>query len=119
MRTPVYAFSMRRVGCLLAIIVAAGLALGGYGVAGESEYLHVRMQSELLSKFWGQPVTIDANILLPDSYYKEPSRRYPVMYFVQGFDGYGDPNTAETLAWQTPMRDMHEEFILIFLDGMF
>jgi hypothetical protein len=87
--------------------------------AGEPQYFHVRMRSESLSAFWGQPVFIEAHIFLPDSYYKEPTKRYPVIYWIQGFDGYGDPDPSETLAWQKPMRAQHSEFILIFLDGMF
>jgi pimeloyl-ACP methyl ester carboxylesterase len=87
--------------------------------AAQTQYFEVRMRSGSLSLFWRQPVAIEAHVLLPDSYYKEPTRHYPVMYWIQGFDGYGDPDLTETLAWQRPMRALHKEFILVFLDGMF
>ncbi len=61
-------------------------------IAGDPQYLAVSMRSDALSAFWGQPITIDAHILLPDSYYKEPKLRYPVLYWIQGFDQYGDPD---------------------------
>jgi S-formylglutathione hydrolase FrmB len=102
-------------------VAVAGMATAclASAVARDPQYLQVDMRSQVLTEFWQQPVSISAHVLLPDSYYKEPSRRYPVMYFIQGFDGYGDPNSAETLRWQKPMRKLHQEFIVIFLDGMF
>lgn len=60
-----------------------------------------------------------AHVLLPDSYYKQPARRYPVMYWIQGFDGTGDMDVDTELAWQRPMRAQHVEFIVIELNGMF
>jgi hypothetical protein len=48
-------------------------------IARDPQYLQVDMPSQVLTQFWQQPVSISAHILLPDSYYKEPSRRYPVM----------------------------------------
>jgi enterochelin esterase-like enzyme len=44
---------------------------------------HVRIESRLLSKFWGQPMHIGANVLLPKGYDEHPDVRYPVHY-VQG-----------------------------------
>lgn len=41
---------------------------------------HVSLRSELLSKFWGEPVTLGATVLLPKDYEKDPSVRYPVIY---------------------------------------
>ncbi len=77
------------------------------------------MPSPTLTRFWGRPITLDAHILLPDSYYKEPQKRYPVFYWIQGFDGTGQIDYAGEAAWQEPMRRLHREFIVIFLDGMF
>lgn len=87
--------------------------------ADEPQYLQVRMRSSALSQFWGQDVAIDAHILLPDSYYKEPDRKYPVIYWIQGFGGTGQIDVARELQWQKPMRAMHVEFIIVYLDGMF
>ncbi|MBV8727292.1 MAG: enterochelin esterase, partial [Candidatus Eremiobacteraeota bacterium] len=91
----------------------------GLANAAEPQYLHVSMRSAALSNFWGQPVSIDAHVLLPDSYYKDPQRHYPVMYWVQGFMGLGDIDTEDEATWQAAMRRLNSEFILVFLNGMF
>ncbi|MBV8364174.1 MAG: hypothetical protein JO193_06370 [Candidatus Eremiobacteraeota bacterium] len=85
----------------------------------EPQYLHVSMRSAALTSFWGQPVSIDAHILLPDSYYKQPARRYPVFYWIQGFNGRGDIDVDDEVRWQKPMRRSGLQFILVFLNGMF
>jgi hypothetical protein len=51
---------------------------------------HVKMQSELLSKFWGAPVYIGATVLLPKDFDSTSSRRYPAIYS-QGHFGLGAP----------------------------
>ncbi len=58
-------------------------------------------------------------MLLPDSYYKEPNRHYPVIYWIQGFNGRGDIDLDDELTWQKPMRRLGHEFIIVFLNGMF
>ena len=40
---------------------------------------HVRMHSELLSRFWGRPTEIGAVVLLPDGWEARPEARYPVI----------------------------------------
>lgn len=40
---------------------------------------HVRMQSELLTKFWGRPTEIGAVVLLPDGWEEHPDAHYPVL----------------------------------------
>ena len=37
----------------------------------------IKIKSELLSKFWGQPMYIGATVLLPKGFDEEPTRRYP------------------------------------------
>lgn len=113
-------FTLRRYA--LSISIAAALLIllrSAPAAAAEAQYFDVRMHSDSLSAFWGQPVAIEAHILLPDSYYKDVKRHYPVLYWIQGFDGYGDPDFVETLTWQKSMRALHSEFILVFLNGMF
>ena len=51
---------------------------------------HVKIQSKLLSKFWGQPIYIGATILLPKDYDKHPDVHYPVIY-EQGHFGLEPP----------------------------
>jgi hypothetical protein len=41
---------------------------------------HVRIQSDMLSRFWGRPIYINATVLLPRGYESEPHRRYPAVY---------------------------------------
>ena len=38
------------------------------------------MESELLTAFWGQRMSLGATVLLPRSFHEEPERRYPVIY---------------------------------------
>ena len=41
---------------------------------------HVKIQSKLLSQFWGQPIYVGATVLLPDAYDAQPTAHYPVLY---------------------------------------
>jgi hypothetical protein len=42
---------------------------------------HVRIRSELLSKFWGRDVYLGAHVLVPKDFDKHPEAHYPVMVF--------------------------------------
>ncbi len=44
---------------------------------------HIKIESKLLTAFWGRPMFLAANILLPEGYDDRPHVRYPVHY-VQG-----------------------------------
>jgi hypothetical protein len=47
----------------------------------DSDYVkHVKVQSSLLTKFWGQPIYIGATVLLPRDYDKNTAVYYPVNY---------------------------------------
>jgi len=48
---------------------------------------HLRIQSRLLTDFWGQPMFIGANVLLPKGYDEHPGVRYPVHYIQGHFPG--------------------------------
>lgn len=41
---------------------------------------HIRMQSQVLTKWWGQPIFIGATVLLPKDYDAHPDVHYPVNY---------------------------------------
>ncbi len=48
----------------------------------DTEYVrHIRLQSELLSEFWGRPMFLGAHVLLPHGYADHPDARYPLMIF--------------------------------------
>ncbi len=53
---------------------------------------HVRIQSELLTKFWGRPMHLGAHILLPEGFDQHPEARYPLAifhgHFPSDFDGF-------------------------------
>lgn len=51
---------------------------------------HIRIQSKLLSEFWGRPVFLGAHVLLPDGFDNHPEARYPLMVFHGHFpDDFG------------------------------
>lgn len=41
---------------------------------------HVRIQSDLLTRFWGRPIYIHASVLLPKGYADHPTVYYPSVY---------------------------------------
>jgi hypothetical protein len=48
----------------------------------DSEYIrHIRIKSELLSKFWGRDVYLGAHVLVPKDFDKHPEAHYPLMIF--------------------------------------
>jgi hypothetical protein len=48
----------------------------------DTKYIkHVKMRSELLSKFWGRPMYLGANVLLPEGFDSHPDARYPLVIF--------------------------------------
>ncbi len=51
---------------------------------------HIRLQSKLLTQFWGQPMYIGAVVLLPEGYDEHPAVSYPVIY-EQGHFGLEPP----------------------------
>jgi hypothetical protein len=51
---------------------------------------HIKIQSALLTKFWGQPMYIGATVLLPKGFDQEPARQYPAIY-IQGHFGLNPP----------------------------
>ena len=48
----------------------------------DSKYIkHVKIKSELLSEFWGRPMYLQANVLVPHGFNKEIKTQYPLMVF--------------------------------------
>ncbi|MEK6282443.1 MAG: hypothetical protein AABN95_18950 [Acidobacteriota bacterium] len=48
----------------------------------DTKYIkHVKMESKLLSKFWGRPMYLGANVLLPEGFDTHPKARYPLVIF--------------------------------------
>ena len=53
---------------------------------------HERIQSKLLTEFWGRPMYLGAHVLLPKGWAEHPKARYPLMinhgHFPDDFDGF-------------------------------
>ncbi|HXA38690.1 MAG TPA: hypothetical protein VNW53_06800 [Phenylobacterium sp.] len=48
----------------------------------DTEFIqHVRIRSELLSKYWGRDVYLGAHVLLPAGFAQHPEARFPLMVF--------------------------------------
>jgi hypothetical protein len=48
----------------------------------ETKYIkHVKIQSKLLSQFWGRPMYLGAHVLLPEGFEEHPEARYPLIIF--------------------------------------
>ena len=62
---------------------------------------HERIQSELLTKFWGRPMHLGAHILLPEGFESHPNARYPLVifhgHFPQTFGGFREQPPDENL----------------------
>lgn len=80
----------------------------------------VEFESPMLSAFWGRPIVMQAGVVLPPDYARDPSRRYPAAYIVHGFGG------NHTTAWRAGpglVKDMASgrrfPMVHIFLNGSF
>jgi hypothetical protein len=100
-----------------AAITAFGLLLATLArpVAAGPQLFDITFRSSQLSQFFRQPVDIGASVLLPPSYYKEPNRRYPVIYVVPAFEGTDVVTRDTELEWQRPMQSVRTEFIIVIL----
>jgi hypothetical protein len=48
----------------------------------DTKYIrHIRIQSELLTKFWGRPMYLGAHILVPEGFDDHPEAHYPLAVF--------------------------------------
>lgn len=70
-------------------------------VPKDTRYIkHTKIQSKLLSEFWGRPIFLGAHILLPEGWDSHPDVKYPLAifhgHFPADFDGFRtvppDPN---------------------------
>jgi S-formylglutathione hydrolase FrmB len=80
----------------------------------------VSFESPSLTKFWGRPINMRAGVVLPPSYLKSKTQRYPTIYVVHGYGGNHE------VAWRRgpdQIRKMAEgktpEMIYVYLDASF
>jgi enterochelin esterase-like enzyme len=81
-------------------MMAAARAQAKPGVAQLEEF-----QSSLLSRFWGNPVSIRAWVILPPGYDEHAADKYPTAYWTHGFGGDIDGALASGMALRTRMAD--------------
>lgn len=82
---------------------------------------HVKLRSELLSRFHGRPIYLRAGIILPRDFEKEPNRRYPLRVQCGGFGTrytVVDSQMAEKgRLRETWMADDTPRFVWMQIDG--
>jgi len=74
---------------------------------------HVRIESKLLTEFWGRPMHLGAHVLVPEGFDEHPEARYPIMvfhgHFPYDFGGFRE---------EPPDPDLEPEYSARFdLDG--
>lgn len=70
----------------------------------DTKYIkHIKIESKLLSEFWGRPMHLGAHILLPEGFDKHPEARYPLCVFHGHFpDDFGGFRTEPPVASENP-----------------
>jgi hypothetical protein len=72
----------------------------------DTKYIkHIKIQSKLLSEFWGQPMYLGACILLPEGFDEHPEAHYPLAVFHGHF-----PYTFGGFREEPPNPDLKPEF---------
>jgi hypothetical protein len=61
----------------------------------DTKYIrHIRIQSQLLTKFWGRPMELSAIVLVPEGFDDHPNARFPLIvyhdHFADDFDDFRD-----------------------------
>jgi hypothetical protein len=83
------------------LTIALDQTIAPIAPAKDTKYIrHIRIQSALLSKFWGRPMFLSAAVLVPEGFDDHPKSRFPLVifhdHFVPDFDGFRteppDPN---------------------------
>lgn len=62
---------------------------------------HIKIQSQLLSEFWGRPMFLGAHVLVPEGFDEHPEARYPLMIFHGHF-----PSDFGGFSTEPPAADM-------------
>src|SRR6202041_3692095 len=73
-----------------------GKVIPAVEVPADTEWVkHIKIQSKLLSDFWGQPIYLGAVVLLPKGYDSHPDVKFPAVY-VQGHFSLNPPFAFST-----------------------
>ena len=69
---------------------------------------HIRIQSKLLTAFWGRPMYLGAHILLPEGFDEHPNVKYPLAifhgHFPDDFGGWRTTPPDQNLPYDTSTR---------------
>jgi pimeloyl-ACP methyl ester carboxylesterase len=68
----------------------------------DTKYIkHIKIQSKMLTEFWGRPMYLGAHILLPEGFDEHPNVKYPLAvfhgHFPEDFDGFRTTPPDENL----------------------
>jgi hypothetical protein len=75
-------------------------------LAADTKYVrHLRLQSALLTKFWGRPMYLSAIVLLPEGFDEHPNSRYPEMIFEGHF-----PDSVPDFRTTPPDPDLKPDY---------
>jgi hypothetical protein len=79
-----------------AIVISLDKVLAPIAPELDTKYVkHLKIQSALLTKFWGRPMFLSAIVLLPEGFDEHPNAHYPLMVFHGHFpDGFEDFRTT-------------------------
>lgn len=68
----------------------------------DTKYIrHIKIESKLLSEFWGKPMYLGAHVLLPEGFDEHPNAHYPLMVFHGHF-----PSDFGGFSTEPPPSDM-------------
>ncbi|MEK6478561.1 hypothetical protein WJR50_13540 [Catalinimonas sp. 4WD22] len=72
----------------------------------DTEYIkHIKIESELLSEFWGRPMYLGAHVLLPEGFEEHPNAHYPLAIFHGHF-----PYTFEGFRTEPPDPNLEPDY---------
>lgn len=78
----------------------------------------IEFESPMLTAFWGRPIMMRASVVLPPSYDKDKSQKFPTVYSVHG---YGGNNVSSLRGTAEMMKQMTEgkrpEMIYVYLNA--
>lgn len=79
------------------------------GEAKDSKYIrHIKIQSKLLTEFWGRPMFLAAHVLLPEGFDEHPHVKYPLAifhgHFTTSFGGFRTTPPDDNLVPDTNRR---------------
>jgi hypothetical protein len=66
---------------------------------------HIKIQSDLLTKFWGRPMFLSANILVPEGFDAHPNTHFPLAIFEDHFN-----HDFEGLRTEPPDANLKPDF---------